>query len=274
MRLLIVEDDQEVAGTLKDILESEGYKTEVAGSGMQGLRLASRGSFDAALLDLQVQDLSGLAVQRAVQDFGPLPVIVMSASLGEWRREAIAGGATACLSKPFDLADLLGLLSTLQASRSKHGDWSGDVRELDTADLERLGQLSAESLDALPFGVICLNRDQRVFRYNAFESTSAQLVQADVVGKPFADIAPCSLVKDFGRALQDGFARRELSQVLRFVFPHHRGRAVVSVRFYFDRMHDRMWLFISKRPGEASQALGDEEAALDRMLTPEKPVLH
>jgi photoactive yellow protein len=268
MRLLLVEDDLGIAEALELMLESEGHKVRSTPSGLDGLLLFASEPFDAVLLDIQVKDLTGLAVARVVQDFRPRPVIALSASLGPWQREAFAGGATACLTKPFDVSNLVDLLSRLQTSEqvSAAKQWSGDVRTLGADDLATLSRLSEAELDALPFGAICLDRNETVLRYNGFEAQNAHFPPPDVIGKPFADIAPCSLVRDFGRVLKEGFAREELDAVLRFIFPHHGGRALVSVRFYYDKPFHRMWLFISKRRGEISSELGDEAAALDQSL--------
>jgi photoactive yellow protein len=265
MRLLVLEDNPEISEALAVALIDQSFDVSFAADGIEAMHRLSHEHFDVALLDVEVPYLSGLGVQRAVSDFSKAAVIVMSASVLPWQREAFAAGATACLTKPFDLKRLLGLLKTIEtATREQSGPWASDVRQLSDADLKMLAELSPAELDALPFGAICLAPDGRVLRYNAFESSAAGFPQPQVVGRRFSEIAPCSTVRQFGATLREGFASRRMDSVLRFIFPHHGLRSVVSVRFYFDQVNARMWLFISKRRGEADAELALEADALDQ----------
>jgi len=244
--VLVLEDDPDLADVLTDELRQEGCRVVCRDRGVEAVRAAAEQAFDLALLDVEVPDLSGLGVERAVRDVGSAAVVVMSARLEDHRREALAAGAVACLKKPFERRALMELLRAVRSSQLEVPPWHGDVRELSPDDLRRASELSDAQLDALPFGVIRLDFDGRITAYNAFEAHAAGYEPSKVVGMPFAELAPCVMVKDFLDATRRGREARRLDEVLRFVFPHHGAACVVSVRLYFDRMGDQLWLFVSK----------------------------
>lgn len=252
MRVLLVEDDLDLREALTDALEDAGWEVETTSSGLDAVLRVARDSLDAVLLDVQVERMSGLAVQRVVRDLSGVPVVVMSALPSRWRKAAFAGGASACIPKPFDLDNLLALLKGYQAPRrgERTNGWATDVRQLGKGDLDRLARIPSDELHGLPFGVLRLDRDGVVTEYNAFEQTAAGFDQQLVVGRRFADVAPCTVVKRFLDRVDEGFRTGNMDDVLRFVFPRWGALAVVTVRLYFDPLVREMWLFVSCTPAE------------------------
>lgn len=247
-RVLLVEDDAGIAEVLRALLEARGLAVDATPSGLEGLVRAARGGHGLALLDIDVQDLSGLGVARAVGDFSRAPLVVMSGREGAWRREALEAGATACLAKPFDPAGLEAVIEATLAPGQPPAPWPGDVRSLSADDLERLARLGTEGLDALPFGAIRLDRDGRVASFNAYEQRLTGLEPQAVVGLRFSEVAPCTQVQAFVEAVEQGRAAGKLDRVLRFVFPRRGAACVVSVRLYVDPPSGQLWLFIAQRP--------------------------
>jgi photoactive yellow protein len=269
MRILIVEDHAELAQALTEVLQANGHQVISTQSGLDAVLLAEQGSFELILLNIETRRLSGLGAQQAIRDFTRIPVIAMSASTAGWRKDALRAGAVACLSKPFEMDALLALIHDVESgiyATSKSG-FVGNVRQLSRADLERLRSMPPEELDALPFGAIVLDRQRRIVAYNAYESQASGRRAASLIGRSFSEIAPCSLVREFGAALNRGFEERELDTVLRFVFPFHGAWTVVSVRFYFDDRWDRMWLFVSLRNGDASEDVARWAEPLEALST-------
>ncbi len=106
--VLVVEDEQDIRETLRDILEMEGYRVRCASNGKEALdALAEMPRPRLILLDLMMPVMSGyelLQALRANNDLSTIPVTVVSA-VGD--RLAPGGSRTSVLRKPVDLETLL-----------------------------------------------------------------------------------------------------------------------------------------------------------------------
>jgi two-component system alkaline phosphatase synthesis response regulator PhoP len=146
-KILIVEDDEDIALSLKYNFEREGgYVVEVAPTGERGLELASRG-FDLVILDLTLPDMDGLSVCTALRrGRGPadVPVIMLTARVEE--SDKIVGleiGADDYVTKPFSIKELVAraraLLRRAEARGSAPEDravYADDALRLDPAARE------------------------------------------------------------------------------------------------------------------------------------------
>ena len=107
--ILLVEDEPGIVDFVRRGLEAEGFDVEVALDGIEGERLALRGSFDAIVLDLMLPGRGGLEIMASVRREKPsVPVIVLSAR-GEVEDRVLGldAGAVDYLAKPFSLAELV-----------------------------------------------------------------------------------------------------------------------------------------------------------------------
>ncbi len=251
-RALVVEDDPGIAEVIRLLLADQAVVVEDTRSGLEGVVRAARApALDLAIVDIDVLELSGMGVTRAVRDFSCVPLIVMSGREGPWRSDALRTGATACLAKPFDPRTLEAVVTaTLLAADGSARPWRGDVRALAPDDLARIARLAPEEVDALPFGAIRVGAAGQVVTFNAYEQRLAGLDPTAVIGRRFSDVAPCTQVREFLKPIEEGRARGALDQVLRFVFPRRGALCVVSVRVFLDSSSGELWLFISQRPRE------------------------
>jgi nitrogen regulation protein NR(I) len=112
-RILLIEDDANLAANLRQVLEDEGFSVTHASRGDDGLRRANTGGFDAVLTDLRLPGLGGLELVRQLHEAQPhLPLILMTAhGTIETAIEATKGGAYDYLQKPFEIPELLALLN-------------------------------------------------------------------------------------------------------------------------------------------------------------------
>jgi two-component system OmpR family response regulator len=115
MRVLVVEDDPDMASVLRRGLGEEGWTVEVADSGRAGLQLALAGDPDVVLLDLGLPGLDGLTVLARLRECGRSgPVLVLTArDAVEDRVRGLDQGADDYLVKPFAFAELLARLRAL-----------------------------------------------------------------------------------------------------------------------------------------------------------------
>ncbi|MGN0075540.1 MAG: response regulator transcription factor, partial [Parafannyhessea sp.] len=101
-RILVVEDDQDIAELERDYLEASGYMVVLATDGNKGLALGLSGGFDLAILDVMLPGMDGLAVCRQLRERTSMPVIMVTAR-GE-DVDVIRGlgvGADDYVTKPF-----------------------------------------------------------------------------------------------------------------------------------------------------------------------------
>ncbi|HVF03888.1 MAG TPA: response regulator [Frankiaceae bacterium] len=122
-RILVVDDERDICGLLKLVLETEGYVTELAADGFGALRAVESRPPDCLLLDVMMPGLDGHLVLRTLRSRRPtLPVVMMTAALGDehvWR--AWSEGVDYFLTKPFDPDDLLRFLAGLFARPAAAG---------------------------------------------------------------------------------------------------------------------------------------------------------
>ena len=114
-RLLLVEDDPDLAGLLTELLTSEGYDVDTAVDGQRGLHLGLTRDYDLMLLDRGLPAIEGLDLLTRLRSRGrSAPTLVLSA-LGNPRDrvEGLDAGAEDYLGKPFDLDELLARLRAL-----------------------------------------------------------------------------------------------------------------------------------------------------------------
>ncbi|MGE7389703.1 response regulator transcription factor [Streptomyces sp. NPDC004126] len=116
MRILVVEDEENLAESLRQGLSAEGHRVEVAHDGHRGLELAlTGGPYDAVLLDLMLPGPGGAEICARMRAHGdPTPVLMLTARDGEHdEAEGLDAGADDYLTKPFSFLVLAARLRAL-----------------------------------------------------------------------------------------------------------------------------------------------------------------
>jgi len=138
-RVLLVEDNREIAGMLFDYFECAGMELDYADNGELGLKLALENTFDIILLDLMLPRMDGLTVCNKIRDAGNNTPVLMLTALDS-REDMLKGfrhGADDYLTKPFDLdileARMMALIrryrGTVTSSKLEYGDVSIDQKQ-------------------------------------------------------------------------------------------------------------------------------------------------
>ena len=111
-RILVVDDVPTVLAVLRMRLEAEGFEVVTARDGVEAIDRARETHPDLIVLDLMLPRLSGervCEVLRGDPHTRPIPIVVLSARIGESERlRALAAGADAFLTKPYDMGLLVG----------------------------------------------------------------------------------------------------------------------------------------------------------------------
>jgi two-component system response regulator QseB len=120
-KLLLVEDDADLAGMLGRLLTGEGYQVDTAGDGQRGLHLALTREYDVLVVDRGLPVLDGLDLLRQLRQRGvTTPLLILSARAAPVDRVAgLDAGAEDYLTKPFDVDELC---ARLRALRRRHLD--------------------------------------------------------------------------------------------------------------------------------------------------------
>lgn len=134
MRILVIEDNRDIAANLGDFLEDRGHTVDYAADGVAGLHLAVVNDFDAIILDLNLPGMDGLEVCKRLRAEGRKQTPVLMLTARDSLDSKLAGfesGADDYLVKPFALQEVEARLSVL-ARRGK----AAQPRVLHVADLE------------------------------------------------------------------------------------------------------------------------------------------
>ena len=122
MRILIVEDNQQVARQIKDSLEQELFIVDVAHDGEEAWFLGDTEPYDAIILDIGLPKLDGLSVlQRWRRAHNRVPVLILT-SRDTWREkvDGLRAGADDYLAKPFEFEELMARVEALVRRASGH----------------------------------------------------------------------------------------------------------------------------------------------------------
>jgi len=115
VRVLVVEDEKRLAAGLKKGLEAEGFATDVALDGTDGLWMAREHPYDALVLDIMLPGVNGYKICATLRDEGVwTPILMLTAKAGELdEAEALDTGADDFLTKPFSYIVLVARLRAL-----------------------------------------------------------------------------------------------------------------------------------------------------------------
>jgi two-component system, OmpR family, response regulator MprA len=165
-RVLVVEDDEEIAQVLQRSLRLEGYEVRIAGDGEAALDQSVAFNPDLVILDLGLPKLDGIDVAKRLRSADDVPILMLTARDAlESRVEGLDSGADDYLVKPFERQELLARLRALLRRRPPRGSASLVVGDLalnpDTHEVargEREIELTQREFELLEY----LMRNERI----------------------------------------------------------------------------------------------------------------
>jgi len=186
-RVLVVEDDEEIAQALQRSLRLEGYEVRTAADGSAAMRESASFVPDLVILDLGLPGLDGLDVARALRRDDDVPILMLTARDAlEARVEGLDAGADDYLVKPFERQELLARMRALLRRRPPRGTASLRVADLilnpDTHEVhraERPVELTQREFELLEYMMrnerIVISRQRlldEVWGYDPFSTTN------------------------------------------------------------------------------------------------------
>lgn len=117
-----------------------------------------------------------------------------------------------------------------------------------TEVLERADVLTEDELDSLPVGMIQLDRDGIVLRFNQTESSLARMEKDEALGKSFFDeVAPCTKVQEFHGKFVEGVQKRNLHTVFPYQFRFRDGRQKnVVISMFYSGSTETVWVLVQR----------------------------
>jgi DNA-binding response OmpR family regulator len=127
VRILIIEDNEEINDILKEAVNGAGYEAVQSFSGSEGLLRFSTEDFDMVLLDLMLPGIKGEEVLQKIKEKSDIPVLVLSAKTDiEGKVNLLRQGASDYITKPFDVREVLARID-LHAKNSGTKNVSNDL---------------------------------------------------------------------------------------------------------------------------------------------------
>jgi PAS domain S-box-containing protein len=208
-KILIVDDEPDIALILKLQLEDAGYKTAIARDGVEGLEAIGRERFALVLLDIKMPRIDGLQMLERVQRSHPEVAVVMMTAHGseDIAVEAMKNGALDYIAKPFSTDDVLQKVErAIQLSVAKRDN----IRLQRQLDEER--QKMEAILQGMADLLLAVDQDGRISTVNLKAEQVLGLDRNRLLGMPveealradiLADAIPCRMVLKTGQPCLD-----------------------------------------------------------------------
>jgi len=144
VRILVIDDEKDIRGTLKDILEGAGYIVDTAKSGAEALEKANNYFYNLALVDIKLPDLDGTTLLTKMKETTPKMVKIIVTGYPDMQNaiEAINKGADGYLVKPFSPDELLKIVKEHLEKQQEEKKYS--LRKVEEFIETRAREINAE----------------------------------------------------------------------------------------------------------------------------------
>lgn len=122
MRLLIIEDEQDIAEPLKLVFEKQGFAVDFTDNGIDGFNEAKLNEYDCIILDLNLPGMDGIEISKELRSLSIFtPIIMLTARSQQFNKlEGFDNGADDYVTKPFDLQELIARVKSVIRRNSQN----------------------------------------------------------------------------------------------------------------------------------------------------------
>ena len=157
-KILVVEDEEKIAGVVKSYLEREGFQVTIAPTGESALGRLQDG-FDLIILDLMLPDIDGETICTSLREFSDIPIIMLTAKSSEDERVRGLGiGADDYVVKPFSAKELVARvkahLRRTVSAKKKILSFNGGILTIDPLSRETRKHDNPVSLTSTEFKIL------------------------------------------------------------------------------------------------------------------------
>lgn len=157
-KILVVEDEEKIAGVVKSYLEREGFQVTIAPTGESALGRLQDG-FDLIILDLMLPDIDGETICTSLREFSDIPIIMLTAKSSEDERvKGLGIGADDYVVKPFSAKELVARvkahLRRTVSAKKKILSFNGGMLTIDPLSRETRKHGNPVSLTSTEFKIL------------------------------------------------------------------------------------------------------------------------
>jgi DNA-binding response OmpR family regulator len=146
-RVLIVDDEREIAELIEIYLRNEGFQTSIAGDGEEALELYEREPYDLVILDIMMPRMDGLEVCRKLRKDHNVPIMMVSAKTQDMDKiMGLMTGADDYMAKPFNPMELIARVRSLLRRSYQYSKQDAGSSGRDSGKELRLGQLRIDKM--------------------------------------------------------------------------------------------------------------------------------
>ena len=147
-KILIVDDENDIAELISDILEDEGYETVIANDGKTAIKLVKEENFDLVLLDVMMPDISGTEVCANIRNETSCPIIFVTAKTNLTSKlVGFEVGADDYITKPFNPLELVARVNSQMRRYTKLGNAAESSKVFQSGGLAINDDLKSVSVD-------------------------------------------------------------------------------------------------------------------------------
>ena len=168
MRILLAEDEEQLARVLKMAMEQSGYQVDAVENGQAAVELSQKNAYDAIILDIMMPIKNGIEALKEIRARGDRTYIMMLTAMAEEddRVNGLDSGADDYLTKPFSLKELLARLRSLERRAKDYGDGDLEFADLhldsDEQVLESSNSISLSREETQMLGYFILNAGKKL----------------------------------------------------------------------------------------------------------------
>lgn len=171
-RILLIEDDADIASIEKDYLEVSGYEVAIESDGIGGLEEARTGSYDLILLDVMLPGMDGFTICRKLRDQIDIPIIMVTAKQGDIDQiRGLGFGADEYIAKPFSPSVLVAKVKSQLAQYERLKGKTNDTGRI------TLGDISLEPKSHRVF----VRGEEKILPNKEFKLLEFLMIHADIV---------------------------------------------------------------------------------------------
>ena len=171
-RILLIEDDADIASIEKDYLEVSGYEVAIEGDGLSGLEEARTGTYDLILLDVMLPGMDGFTICRKLRDQIDIPIIMVTAKQGDIDQiRGLGFGADEYIAKPFSPSVLVAKVKSQLAQYERLKGTANEAQKI------TLGDISLEPKTHRVF----VRGEEKILPNKEFKLLEFLMIHADIV---------------------------------------------------------------------------------------------
>jgi DNA-binding response OmpR family regulator len=165
-KILIIEDDKEIAAIEKDFLEINGYEIDIANDGLSGQKLALSGNYALIILDLMLPGKDGMAICREIRDKIDIPILMVTARMED--NDKIRGlgfGADDYIVKPFSPTEVV---ARVKSHIARYERLTSGIYAANSGNPQKAAFMPSDEID---FGWLRINQGTHTVLLNETEIT-------------------------------------------------------------------------------------------------------